>query len=62
MLAFIDNFKDMPDRLLKYNEILLKGEDAWNHRNILKFRKNMLKGTYPVYCGKLCFLEDRSKN
>jgi len=37
-------------------------EEAWNHQNLRKFRKNMLKGTYPEYCGKLCFLEDRSKN
>ncbi len=28
MQAYIENFKDMPDRLLKYNEILLEGEDA----------------------------------
>ena len=28
MLAYIDNFKNMPDRLLKYNEILLEGRDA----------------------------------
>jgi len=37
-------------------------EEAWNQQNLRKFRMNMLKGTYPEYCGKLCFLEDRSKN
>lgn len=28
MVSFMDNFKGMPDRLLKYNEILLEGADA----------------------------------
>jgi len=36
-------------------------EKAWNHAVLLKFRKNMLKGLYPEYCGKLCFLKDKSK-
>lgn len=35
-------------------------ENAWNHPSLLEFRKNMLKGEYPQYCGKLCFLKDRS--
>ncbi len=36
-------------------------EKAWNSTPLLKFRKNMLKGVYPEYCGKLCFLEDKSR-
>jgi len=28
MQEYMKNFKDQPDRLLKYNEILLKGKDA----------------------------------
>jgi MoaA/NifB/PqqE/SkfB family radical SAM enzyme len=28
MQAYMENFRNMPDRLLKYNEILLEGEDA----------------------------------
>jgi len=35
-------------------------EKAWNHPSLLKFRKNMLRGIYPEYCGKLCFLEDKT--
>jgi MoaA/NifB/PqqE/SkfB family radical SAM enzyme len=35
-------------------------EKAWNHSTLLKFRKNMLRGIYPEYCGKLCFLEDKA--
>ena len=35
-------------------------EKAWNHPSLLKFRKNMLKGIYPEYCGQLCFLEDKA--
>ena len=35
-------------------------EKAWNHPSLLKFRKNMLRGIYPEYCGKLCFLEDKA--
>ena len=35
-------------------------EKAWNHPALLKFRKNMLNGSYPRYCGMLCFLKDKS--
>ncbi len=35
-------------------------EKAWNHPLLLKFRENMLKGIYPKYCGKLCFLKDKT--
>jgi len=35
-------------------------EKTWNHPSLLKFRKNMLRGIYPEYCGKLCFLEEKA--
>ena len=35
-------------------------EKSWNQPALIKFRKNMLKGIYPAYCGKLCFLKDKS--
>lgn len=34
-------------------------EQAWNHPSLLKFRRNMLNGLYPRYCGLLCFLKDK---
>ena len=35
-------------------------EKAWNYHSLLKFRKNMLRGIYPEYCGKLCFLKNKN--
>jgi len=34
-------------------------EEAWNHPDLLKFRENMLKGDYPEFCGKLCYLKEK---
>ncbi len=42
------------------SDISLGFEKAWNHKSLLNFRKRMLKGIYPPYCGKLCFLEDKT--
>lgn len=36
-------------------------EKAWNHPSLQQYRKNMLNGKYPSYCGKLCFLTERTK-
>lgn len=35
-------------------------EKAWNHPKLVAFRKKMLMGDYPEFCGKLCFLQDKS--
>jgi hypothetical protein len=37
-------------------------EQAWNSPDLLDFRRNMLKGDYPEYCGKLCYLKDKSQD
>lgn len=41
MAAYIENFKDMPDRLLKYNEILLEGENAlpYCYQDTMSYRR-----------------------
>ena len=41
MDEFMKFFKDMPDRLLKYNEILLKGEDAdpYSYQDTMSLRR-----------------------
>jgi len=35
-------------------------EEAMNGPKISKFRKNMLKGHYPSYCGTTCFLDEKA--
>lgn len=35
-------------------------EKAWNHPHLIEFRKKMLAGDYPEYCGKLCFLKEKT--
>ncbi|HNX90729.1 MAG TPA: radical SAM protein [Candidatus Omnitrophota bacterium] len=35
-------------------------EKSWNHPELLKFRKDMLNGKYPEYCGRLCVLKRKS--
>lgn len=34
-------------------------EKAWNHPKMLEFRKNMLRGKYPEFCGNLCYLKEK---
>lgn len=43
------------------SDISVGFEKAWNHPSLLKFRRKMLGGSYPEYCGKLCFLMGRNK-
>ena len=35
-------------------------ENGWNGEKLLKYRKNMLKGYYPQFCGSMCFLKEKS--
>jgi len=34
-------------------------EKAWNNPRLVKFRKDMLTGKYPAFCGKLCYLKGK---
>lgn len=55
MEEFIGNFKDMPDRLLKYCEILLEGENAspYSFQDTMSFRR--LAVALTSKCNKHCF-------
>jgi len=37
-------------------------EKAMNSQNALEYRKNMLKGNYPEFCGEICFLKEKKGN
>lgn len=54
MEEFMENFKDMPDRLLKYCEILLEGKNAspYSYQNTMSFRKLAIGLT--SRCNKSC--------
>lgn len=54
MEAFMKNFHEMPDRLLKYCEILLEGENAspYSFQNTMSFRKLAIALTSK--CNKHC--------
>jgi MoaA/NifB/PqqE/SkfB family radical SAM enzyme len=55
MEEFVGNFKDMPDRLLKYSEILLEGENAspYSFQDTMSFRRLAIALTSK--CNKHCF-------
>ena len=55
MEEFMGNFKDMPDRLLKYCEILLEGENAspYSFQDTMSFRHLAIGLTSK--CNKSCF-------
>jgi MoaA/NifB/PqqE/SkfB family radical SAM enzyme len=36
-------------------------EKAFNGPKLNQFRKNMLEGNYPIACGKICYLKDKTK-
>jgi MoaA/NifB/PqqE/SkfB family radical SAM enzyme len=36
-------------------------EEGWNGPKLLKYRKNMLKGFYPQFCGSMCFLKEKDR-
>lgn len=54
MEEFIKNFKEMPDRLLKYCEILLERENAspYSYQNTMSFRRLAIELT--TYCNLNC--------